>query len=201
MRKGELTRLEILETALPLAARVGLSGLTIGGLAEALGMSKSGLFAHFRSKEALELAVLEFAAARFIEIVIQPTLRHPRGIPRVRALLDHWFSWLDEAMAEGGCFFTAAAVELDDRPGPVRERLVAQQRDFLEFIASVVRAAVSEGQLRGDLDADQFAHDLFGILLASQHYTRLLRDPKARERAETALEALIDAARSSSRGE
>lgn len=199
MRKGELTRLEILETALPLASRMGLTGLSIGVLAEALGMSKSGLFAHFRSKQALEIALVDHAAALFVERVVRPTLKAPRGVPRIEALLDNWLLWFEHEMVHGGCFFAAAAFELDDRPGPVRERVLGQQRDFLEFVATVVRTGVAEGHLRSDTDVEQFAHDLFGILLATQHYARFLQDSTAGARARRSLGALIAASRPGNR--
>lgn len=198
MRKGEVTRLEILEAALPLASRVGLTGLSIGALAEALGMSKSGLFAHFRSKEGLGLAVVDHAAARFVERVVRPTVRAPRGIARIRALLDNWLGWFDGEMHQSGCFFAAAAIELDDRPGSLRERVLGQQRDFVEFVATVVRTAVSERELSADLDVDQFVQDLFGIVLGAHHYERFLGDRAARLRARKALERLIARARAPS---
>lgn len=194
MRKGELTRLEILDTALPLASRVGLAGLSIGVLAEALGMSKSGLFAHFRSKQALELALVDHAASRFVDRVVRPTLQAQRGVPRIQALLERWLVWSEHEMAPGGCFFTSSAFELDDRPGPVRDRVLAHQRDFLDFIAAVVRTGVTERQLHQDLDVEQFAHDFFGVLLATQHYARFLQDPRASARARTSLATLIGAA-------
>jgi AcrR family transcriptional regulator len=195
VRKGEATRLEILEAALPLASKVGLSGLSIGALAEALGMSKSGLFAHFRSKEALGLALVDHAGERFLDRVIRPTLKAPRGVPRIRAFLENWLAWLERDMAESGCFFAAAAIEFDDREGPVKERLLARERDYREFMTIVVRTALSEGHFRADVDVDQFVQDLFGIQFATQHYSRVLRDPKACARARHALAVLIDTAR------
>lgn len=195
MRKAELTRLEILDTALPLASRVGLSGLSIGALAAALGMSKSGLFAHFNSKQALELALVDHAAARFIERVVRPTLQAARGVPRIEALLDNWLLWSEGEMSSGGCFFTSSAFELDDRPGPVRERVLAHHRDFLDFIGTVVRTGVKECQLRTDLDVEQFTHDFYGVLLVTQHYARFLQDPRASERACTSLAMLLEAGR------
>lgn len=118
MRKGELTHQTILETAVRLASRVGLHGLSIGGLAEELSLSKSGLFAHFKSKTELQVQVLEAATAAFTERVIRPALGQPRGEPRVRALFDGWLTWDRDKYLEGGCIFVAAAAELDDVPGP-----------------------------------------------------------------------------------
>ena len=124
MRKGELTRQSIVEHAAGLASRIGLGGITIGALAGDLDLSKSGLFAHFRSKEALQLQVLEHAAARFTELVIRPALAAPRGEPRLRALFDRWRRWPEASGLPGGCLFVQAAVELDDQPGPARDQLV-----------------------------------------------------------------------------
>lgn len=195
MSKGTSTRQAILTHALGLATKVGMEGLTIGRLAHDLGMSKSGLFAHFRSKEALQVEVLRAAVERFVETVIQPALTAPRGERRVRALFDRWFAWEQSPPLPGGCPFIAAAFELDDRPGPARDYLVQSERDWLETIANVGRTAVQEGDFRADLDCEQFAHDVFGVIYAYAHASRLMKNPKARQRAQTAFEALVTAAR------
>jgi AcrR family transcriptional regulator len=192
MRKGEATRDAILEHAVALARRVGLEGLTIGRLADDLDLSKSGLFAHFRSKEALQVQVLEAAAARFVDVVVKPTLAVARGEPRIRALFDHWLQW---ERRPGGCVFVQAAVDLDDRDGPARDRLVQLQRDWLDAIATTARGAMREGHFRAALDPVQFAHDLNGIILAYHHAARLLRDTAAETRARASFEALVRAAR------
>src|SRR5215207_5858761 len=132
MRKGELTHQAILERAVRLASRVGLEGLSIGGLAEDLGLSKSGLFAHFESKAALQVETLEAASRVFSEHVVRPALAKPRGEPRLRAAFEGWLSWGRKAALERGCLFVAASVELDDREGPARERLVQSERDWLD---------------------------------------------------------------------
>jgi AcrR family transcriptional regulator len=194
VRKGELTRQAILDQAVGLATRVGLGGLTIGGLAEDLRLSKSGLFAHFRSKEALQIQVLEAASARFIDAVIRPALAERRGEPRVRALFERWLRW-SSSESPGGCLFASAAMELDDQMGAPRDRLVQLQRDWLDVLAGAVRIAVTEGHFRQDVDPEQFAHDLYGIALAYHHAFRLLKDPRAKERAERSFEALVRAAR------
>ena len=193
MRKGELTRQAILDQAVVLARRVGLGGLTIGGLAEDLKLSKSGLFAHFRSKEALQVQVLEEAGARFVDTVIRPALAEKRGEPRIRALFERWLRSTSES--SGGCVFVAAAAELDDQMGPPRERLVQLQKDWLDVLAGAARIAIAEGHFRKDVDVEQFAHDLYGIALAYHHAFRLLEDPRAKERAERSFEALVHAAR------
>lgn len=195
MGKGETTRHAILEHAAALASQVGLGGLTIGRLADELELSKSGLFAHFRSKEALQVQVLEHAAERFVELVIKPALKAPRGEPRLRAFFQLWRQWPRANPMPGGCFFVAAAIELDDQPGPARDLLVKQQRDWLDLIATTVRGAVAEGHFREDVDPDQFAHDLYAVMLGYHHAWRLLRDPRAGARAERAFENLVAAAR------
>lgn len=191
MSKGETTRRTILEHAFSLATRVGLEGLSIGRLAQELELSKSGLFAHFQSKEALQLQVIDFAAESFAESVAAPTLRAERGEPRVRALLENWMRWPETSGAQGGCFFVAASVELDDRPGAPRDRLVELQREWIDFLARVARGGVAAGHFREDLDAEQFAYDLYGIMLVTHQYRRLLGDPGAEARARTAVDALI----------
>jgi AcrR family transcriptional regulator len=193
--KGERTREAILTHALALATRIGLEGLTIGRLAEDLHMSKSGLFAHFRSKEALQLAALGLARGRMIEQVVRPALAAPRGEPRVRALFSGWLEWERSPGLPGGCPFMAASFELDDRPGPVREFVVQALRDWRDVLAGAARIAVKEGDFRPDLDPDQFAYDCQGIGLAFVHASRLFRDPRARSHADLAFEALVVAAR------
>lgn len=195
MTKGEETRTAILERAFASASRLGLEGLTIGGLADEVGLSKSGLFAHFDSKEALQLQVLETAAERFVETVVAPALKEPRGEPRVRALFERWMEWETAAFQPGGCIFIATANELDDRPGPVRERLVGLQRDWLEALATAARIAVEEGHFRPGLDVRQFAYDLYAVILAYHHFSRLLQDPAAEDRARSSFESLLAASR------
>lgn len=194
MSKGAATRQAILSHALGLATKVGFEGLTIGRLAEDLGMSKSGLFAHFGSKETLQVEALRLAAERFIETVTKPALIAPRGERRVRALFERWFAWEESPPLPGGCPFTAAAFELDDRPGPVRDFLVQTEQDWTDVLTNVARTAVHEGHFRADLDCEQFAHDLRGIMLVYCHASRLMKDPQARARAETAFETLVRAA-------
>jgi AcrR family transcriptional regulator len=188
------TRQAILDHAVSLASRIGLEGLTIGRLAEDLQLSKSGLFAHFKSKEALQVQVLETAADRFIEHVVRPALQKPRGEPRVRAMVEGWLTWVS---AKGGCLFVAAATELDDRPGAVRDRLVQLQRDWLDTLAGAVRIALAEGHFRKGVDPEQVAHELHGALLGYHYAARLLKDPKAIQRLQVAVEGTLAAARPS----
>jgi AcrR family transcriptional regulator len=182
----------VLDQAVGLSRRVGLSGLTIGSLAEQTQLSKSGLFAHFRSKEALQLSVLEHARIGFETAVVRPAVRAPRGEARVRELFDLWLTW--DSMP-GGCPFVAAATEFDDQPGVVRDRLVRDQRDLFDMITTVFRTGIAEGQFRPDADPDQFAQDFYGVVLARHHMTRLLGDERAEGRARRAFEALLADAR------
>ena len=197
--KGEQTREAILAHALGLATRIGFEGLTIGRLAEDLRMSKSGLFAHFRSKEALQLDILRMAGGRMIDSVVKPALAAPRGEPRVRALFERWLAWEQSPSLPGGCPFMAASFELDDRPGPVRDFVVQNLRDWMDTLAGAARIAVQEGHFRADLDCEQFAHDCQGIGLAFVHASRLMRDPKAHARAARAFESLLQTSRAPGR--
>ena len=200
MAKGDNTRTAILDRGVRLATQVGLEGLTIGRLATELHLSKSGLFAHFRSKEALQIQVLDAAAERFVDEVVKPAVREPRGEPRVRALFDRWLGWARSNSGPGGCLFVAAAAELDDRPGPVRDRLVALQKGWLEMIAIVFRTGVTEGVFRTDLDPEEFAHDLYAVMLGFHHAKRLLKDPRAEARAQAAFGRLLAVARAAKSG-
>ncbi|MEM7048855.1 MAG: TetR/AcrR family transcriptional regulator [Acidobacteriota bacterium] len=195
MGKGESTRSAILCEALSITSRIGLEGLSIGALAKEVGLSKSGLFSHFGSKEGLQLDVLALAAARFVEVVLAPAIEQPRGEPRVVAMFENWMQWEASELIPGGCVFISTANELDDRPGPVRDRLVGYQTSWLDSIARATRLAIEEGHFRADLDVRQFAYDLYAILLAYHHFGRLIQDPRATERAYRSFEALLDASR------
>jgi AcrR family transcriptional regulator len=192
--KGELTRQAVLEHATRVASQVGLEGLTIGRLADDLDLSKSGLFAHFKSKEALQIQVIEYAREQFVQTVLRPALTAERGEPRVRALFERWLEW-PRSGSFSGCIFVALATELDDRPGPARDRLVQSQKDWLDVIATSFRTGIAEGHFREDADPEQFAYDMYGVMLALHHASRLLRDPQALPRARSAFEALLGAAR------
>ena len=166
-RKGAATREVILERAYGIATSTGLEGLSIGPLAEAVGMSKSGVFAHFGSREDLQRAVLELAGERFSAATLLPALSSPRGLPRLRALLDRWFDWLRGT--PGGCLVLSAVTEYDDRPGPIRDQVVEMHRRWRESVARAVSLAVETGDLRAELDADQAAFEFNAIALAVQH--------------------------------
>ncbi|HEX5831610.1 MAG TPA: TetR/AcrR family transcriptional regulator [Gemmatimonadaceae bacterium] len=195
MAKGAQTRERIVGHALQLASAEGLEGISIGRLADEVGMSKSGLFAHFRSKEELQLAVLATAVATFTDIVVRPALTEPRGEPRVRALFERWLAWERHESIPGGCVFLQLAAELHERPGPARDALVAAQLRWREALERAARIAVEEGHFRADLDEALFAFQLFGILASYHHTARLLADPDAEPRARRAFAALLAGAR------
>jgi AcrR family transcriptional regulator len=195
MSKGEQTRREIIDHAFSLAAEIGLEGVSLAVLAGNAGLSKSGLFAHFKSKEALQLAVVEEARERFTAIVIRPALREPRGEPRLRALFARFMLWR-ASQKPPGCIFQSLSQEYDDRPGPVRSRLVEIQREWLDAVRRVVQAGVEQGDLRADLDPGLFAFEFQGVLMAHQYLGKLLDDPDAPALAEAAFESLLARSRS-----
>jgi len=190
--KGEETRQAILARAFELATVVGVSGLTLGRLAEETRLSKSGLFAHFGSKEALDVAIVEEASRQFVQAVMVPALREPRGEPRVRALFENWIAW---GQRPGGCFFVGASAELDDRPGPPRDALVRASRDWVDELAKAARIAIRERHFAAQLDAEQFAFELYGIMLSCHQFSRFLRESDALARTRTAFDRLVAAAR------
>jgi AcrR family transcriptional regulator len=189
--KGEQTRVAILDEALKIASKLGLEGLTIGSLAEATGMSKSGLFAHFGSREDLQLAVLEHAAQRYGELVFVPVLKIERGLPRLRALFERWLDWTIESGLPGGCIMISTAIEYDDRPGPIRDAAIANQHRGNAITQKAVRLAIEEGHLRPETDPEQISFEMLGLVLATHNHRRLLGDREARKRALTAFEELI----------
>ena len=192
MGKGDETRAAILDRGLDLASTVGLEGLTIGALAKQAGMSKSGLYAHFDSKEGLQRAVLEHAAERFVAAVFVPAMAARRGLPRLRALFANWLEW-DDHGTPGSCPFIGAAAEYDDRPGPVRELLADQLRQLFAALSRAASLAVEEGEFAAEVDGAQFAYEFWGLILANHQFGRLIADAgEARRRAERSFEALID---------
>jgi AcrR family transcriptional regulator len=193
--KSETTREAILQEGLALASRIGFEPLSIGELAKAVGMSKSGLYAHFRDKEDLQVQVLRRAGEIFTEQVVVPAQSAPEGEARLRELFARWLAWAESKAVPGGCPFMSAANEYDDRPGPVRDYLVEGQQRWLGGLAKAARLAVDRGEFRADLDLEQFAHDFYALALAYNHFRRLLRDPRAEERARAGFENLLAAAR------
>jgi AcrR family transcriptional regulator len=189
--KGAATRQTILEHAGKVASQLGVEGVTIGRLAVDLALSKSGLFAHFRSKEDLQLQLLEYARLRFVDTVVDPAFRAPPGEARVQAIFDHWLVWAEKSSLPGGCIFVAASFELDDRPGPLRDRLAELQGEWFDSLARAAESAVKRGQFRSDLDTRLFAHEMYGLMLSGHLAERLLRDPDAKERTRRAFAGLM----------
>ena len=194
MSKGEHTRAAILDVALAQASATGFESLTIGSLADRAGLSKSGLFAHFGSREELQVAAIEAAAALFTETVFLPALKMRRGLPRLRALFDHWLDWTARSGLTHGCPMQAAAVEFDDRPGPVRDAVIEHFGRLERELIRAVELAVGEGHLRADLDTGQFVFDMMGVIFAYYHNARLFKSDTAESRARAAFERLVAAA-------
>jgi len=199
MKKGEQTRALIVATALELAGRQGLEGLTIGSLAERMKMSKSGVFAHFGSREELQLAVLKAYEQRFVAAVLRPGLEAPRGLARLQAILARW---LDRTAQEAvsGCLWIAGAAEYDDRPGAVREELVATVRGWQNELSRAIRQAVETGELSDRLDVDELVFQIYGVVLVLQHDGRLLGSVDALPRARRSIARLIDGWRTNGTG-
>lgn len=189
--KGLQTRAAILDAAHSIAIRDGLEGLSIGMLAEALGMSKSGVFAHFGSREELQIALIDEYARRFMDEVFRPALKKPRGLPRLSAMFDNWLHRVRTVEIPNGCVFISGAVEFDDREGPVRDRMVAVNRGWQGEMQTAARQAIDAGHLRTDCDPEQLVFELYGVMLALHHDARLLRDTRAVERARRAFDRTV----------
>jgi AcrR family transcriptional regulator len=187
LHKGQQTRAAILDAALGLASHMGLEGLSIGALAEVTQMSKSGVFAHFGSREELQISVIREYHARFEDEVFFPAIREPRGLPRLRALFERWIRRVSVEL-DSGCIYISGAVEFDDRPGPVRDALASMVRAWHAALARAIRLAVEAGQLRPDTDPAQMLFELHGLILALHHDARFLRTPGALDRARAGLE-------------
>jgi len=190
MAKGEVTKLTVLDAGLDMASQLGLECVTIGNLAKTTNLSKSGLFAHFQSKENLQVEILIYAAQLFSEDVIVPALKIKAGIPRIRALVDNWIQWTSELT--GGCIFVSASADFSDRPGRVREVLLHQQEEWINCLRRIARSAIEAGDFRQDIDDDQFAFDLYSLLLGFHLYYKLLDDAETRKHQETALVRLLN---------
>jgi AcrR family transcriptional regulator len=185
--KGERTRTTILDQAARLATVDGLEGLTIGHLAHATDMSKSGLYAHFGSKQELQLATIDAARATFVDEVLRPALHAPKGIKRLLAACDAYLSHIERRVFPGGCFFSAAAADVGTRPGPVRDAIAAQQREWLTLLERLAREAIELGELNPEADPAQLAFELKALLVAANTSFILLEDPTAFARARQAI--------------
>lgn len=186
------TRQRILHNGMMALSKSGLSGVTLGTLAGRVGMSKSGLFAHFRSIDEVQIGVLRYTTDIVQQTVVMPAMQSPKGLRRLRALIRNWFGWSRKAGLEGGCPIAAGLFELDDDgEGPVRDEVLSLEHRWRAFLSGLVRDAIECGELHGDLDVDQFVWELCGIYLSHHASARFVRDPHADRRAETALAALF----------
>jgi AcrR family transcriptional regulator len=191
LTKAELTRAAIVDAALAMAQEGGLESLTIGTVADKAGLSKSGAFSRVGSREELQVAVLKEYERRFIEAALVPALREPRGLPRLRALVARWADWIGTDTGRAGCLFISGSVEYDDRPGPVRDAVVAGLGELRRHIARNVKQAVDEGQLAPHTDPEQVAFELNAIVMGLHNDLRLFRDERALGRALAAFDRLL----------
>src|SRR6266436_1456969 len=183
------TRERILDHGLALMSQSGLAGVTLGVLAEQVGMSKSGLFAHFRSKAEVQIGLLQYTAQFATAQVVQPAMNADEGLPRLKALVRHWFGWAQRAGLPGGCPVAAGLFEFDDVEGRVRNKILEMEAGWRDLLMTLVAQAITQGHFRGDLDAAQFVWELCGIYLSHHAAHRFLRSKDADRRAQTAFEA------------
>jgi AcrR family transcriptional regulator len=188
--KGAATRETILDRAYEMARFAGIEGLSLGPLAQAVGMSKSGVFAHFGSREELQLAVLQSAATRFGNYVLIAALSQPRGLPRLRAIMRNWFEW--GRLEAGGCVLVGSVSEYDDRPGPLRDQVLHNEQRWRSELQRAAQLAIDCGHLR-DGDTDQYAFELYAMPLAMLHEAGLFGYERARRHGDAALERWIAA--------
>ena len=190
LQKGQQTKAAILDAALSLASQVGLEGLSIGALAEVTRMSKSGVFAHFGSREELQISVIREYHNRFEEEVFFPALVEARGLPRLRALFERWVKRVSVEI-DSGCIYISGAVEFDDRPGPVRAALADMVRAWHRALGRAISIAVDEGHLKADTDPMQMLFEIHGLILALHHDARFLRSPGSIDRARRGFEFIV----------
>lgn len=190
LHKGQQTRAVILEAALGLASHMGLEGLSIGALAEVTQMSKSGVFAHFGSREELQISVIREYHARFEEEVFFPAISEPRGVPRLRALFERWVHRVSLEI-DSGCIYISGAVEFDDRPGVVRDALAGMVRAWQSALEKAIQIGIEAGHLKPETDATQLLFEVHGLILALHHDARFLRNPGALDRARVGFERTL----------
>jgi AcrR family transcriptional regulator len=195
---GERSRQLILDSAVRLATVEGLDGLSIGTLARATGLSKSGVYAHFDSKEELQLAAVDHARVLFIDVVVVPALEHG-GLDRLRGFCESFLTYVEKRTLPGGCFFAAAAAELGARPGPLRERVAANQKDWVGVLTDAANEAVAAGELGGDTDVATLVFELNALVIAANTAFILHDDPAVLTQARTAIGRVIAAATTNAR--
>ena len=189
-QKGRQTKSAIVDAALALAALLGLEGLSIGAIAEVMQMSKSGVFAHFGSREELQLSVVREYHQRFEQEVFYPALQAPRGLPRLRAMFANWMRRTSTEI-DSGCIYISGAVEFDDRPGPVRDALADSVNIWLAAMTRAVVLAREAGHLRADADEQQVAFEIHALILALHYEARFLRSPGSLARAEAGFDNIL----------
>lgn len=192
--RASKTRQEILRIAMNIASAEGLEGLSIGRLAAEMQMSKTGIFAHFGSKEQLQLATVAAARQVFMEQVVQPVLVHPRGIPRLRAMLESWIGYVERIVFRGGCFFAAAAAEFDSRPGPVRDEIASLSKAWLIALRDEIAFAQSSRQMTVEIEPAQIAFELHAYVQEANWAFKLFNDKSAFSQARQAIARCIAAA-------
>jgi AcrR family transcriptional regulator len=181
--RGLRTRTAILRRAVDIASAEGLEGLTVGRLAEDLGMSKSGLFAHFGSKEELQLATVEMARQIFVEQITRPALVAPKGMPRLWSIIDRWLAYIERGIYKGGCFFTAASFEFDSRRGPVRDRIAEIMREWIGVLVRALEQAQNAGHIAQKIDLTQLAFEIQSIAIGGHWASQLLDDRQSYSRS------------------
>jgi len=189
-----MTRAAILDVALDLASRDGLEGLTIGLLADKMNMSKSGVFAHFGSREDLQIEVLKLYHYLFEQEVFYPSMKQPRGIARLESMFTRWVKRVTVEIASG-CIYISGAVEYDDRPGLIRDELVGMVRAWQDALHRCVQQAVEIGHLRRETDPQQMVFEMYGLVLALHHDARFIKRPGSAERAQVGFERLLESYR------
>ena len=189
MTKGEDTKRTILDAGLKMATQLSLETVTIGNLAKETQMSKSGLFAHFQSKENLQVEILKHAGELFAQSVVIPSLLETAGIPRIKTLVNNWIAW--STRMTGGCIFVSSSTEFSDRPGKIRDFILAQQESWIDSLRRMARSAIRVGDFREDVDCDQFAFEMYSLLLGFHYYDKLLNSAETRKRQSIALEQLL----------
>jgi len=189
MVKEKDTKNAILQKGLEMSSHLSLEALTFGELAKEMKMSKSGLFAHFQSKENLQLDILNYAARQFAEEVILPSLKVERGIPRIKAIVNNWIEW--GSKLGGGCIFVDSTTEFNNRPGNIQNLLFTQQKRWVDILKRIGESAVKAGDLKPDSDCEQFAFDLYSLILGHYYYDQLIKDPKIDQRIQKSLNQFL----------
>jgi len=195
MLKGDETRHVILQRALAIGSKLGLNALSIGMLAKECCMSKSGLFAHFSSKENLKIEVLKAAEKEFINAVIRPSIGAKRGEPRLKAIFENWLIWAKSKKVPGGCIFLQSSFELDEQPGPSRDYLLKTQTDWMNFLGKATQIAIDEGHFKTGIDIETFVYQYYSLYHGYHYQKHLMRDKNAEKKALDSLESLFSTAR------